>query len=115
LGYVRRSLVRVHSRHDSLSSQVRSDPVTYTLPMIKRHIAAMHGKLSAREVRNILGKRLGLVGRVAYADGDYRNGLRLIVRSILLGYQPAGSAYYVASASPPAIWLKQRLGIGRPS
>jgi glycosyltransferase involved in cell wall biosynthesis len=114
LGYVRRSLVRVHSRHDSLSAEVRSDPMTYTLPMIERHVVAMRAKLSAEEVRHIMGKRLGLVGRVAYAHGDYRNGLRLIGRSILLGYQPVGSLYYMASASPPAIWLKHHLGIGRP-
>jgi len=114
LGYVRRSLVRVHARHNSLSAEKKSDPMTYTLPMIQRHVAAARGRLSSSEARWILGKRLGLVGRVAYAHGDYKNGLRLIGRSIVLGYQPAGSLYYMASASPPAVWLKQRLRIGKP-
>jgi hypothetical protein len=113
LGYVRRSLVRVHSRYDSLSAQVKSDPMTYTLPMIERHVATARARLTREEIRSILGKRLGLVGRVAYAHRDYRNGLRLIVRSMLLGYQPISSLYYMASASLPATWLKQRLGIGR--
>lgn len=114
LGYVRRSLVRVHSRHDSLSAEVKSDPMTYTLPMIERHVASMRARLTREEMRRIMGKRLGLVGRVAYAHRDYRNGLRLIVRSMLLGYQPMSSLYYMASASSPATWLKHRLGIGRP-
>ena len=114
LGYVRRSLVRVHARHNSLSAEIKSDPMTYTLPMIDRHVAAARGRLTRAEVRWIMGKRLGLVGRVAYAHGDYRNGLRLIGRSIALAYQPMGSLYYMASASPPAVWLKQRLRIGKP-
>jgi len=114
LGYVRRSLVRVHARHNSLSAEKKSDPMTYTLPMIRRHVAAARGRLSLIEARWIMGKRLGLLGRVAYAQGDYRNGLRLIGRSITLGYQPLGSLYYMASASPPAVWLKQRLRIGKP-
>lgn len=114
LAYVRRSLVRVHARHNSLSAEVNSDPMTYTLPMIERHVAALKDRLTKDEVRQIMGKRLSLVGRVAYSRGDYSNGLKLISRSIRLGYQPAASLYYMASAAPPAAWLKQRLGIGKP-
>ncbi len=88
LGYVRRSLVRVHARHNSLSAEKKTDPMTYTLPMIRRHVAAARGRLSLIESRWIMGKRLGLLGRVAYAHGDYRNGFRLIGRSITLGYRP---------------------------
>jgi glycosyltransferase involved in cell wall biosynthesis len=113
LAYVRRSLVRVHARHNSLSSEVKSDPMTYTLPMIERHVAALRDRLTDEEVRQIMGKRLGLVGRVAYSRGDFGNGLGLIVKSIRLGYQPAASFYHLASASPPAAWLKRRLGIGK--
>jgi glycosyltransferase involved in cell wall biosynthesis len=112
LGYVPESLVKVHARENSLSAE-HTDPIIYTLPMIQRHVANLQGRLSDKEVRNILGKRFALVGRVAYARGDYRHGLPLIYRSMMLGYQPLGSLYYLASASPPAAWLKRRLGIGR--
>ena len=114
LGYVERSLVRVHARKNSLSAEMKTGPLTYTLPMIERHVAMLGERLSRQEVRRILGERLGLLGRVAYARGDFREGLSLIGRSMVLGYQPFGSLYYMASASPPGTWLKQRLGIARP-
>ena len=112
LGYVRESLVKVHARENSLSAD-HTDPIVYTLPMIERHVSNLRDRLSAKDVRSILGKRFALVGRVAYARGDYRHGLPLIYRSMVLGYQPLGSLYYLASASPPATWLKRRLKIGR--
>jgi glycosyltransferase involved in cell wall biosynthesis len=110
LGYVPQSLVRVYTRENSLSAQEFSDQLTYTLPMIERHISALRGRLSNAEIQHIMGKRLGLVGRIAYLRGDYRNGLRLIGRSMKLGYQPLGSLSYMALASPPAMWLKRQLG-----
>jgi glycosyltransferase involved in cell wall biosynthesis len=113
-GYVPRSLVRVYSRENSLSADT-TDPIIYTLPMIAKHVSELRDRLSKKEVRQIMGKRLGLVGRVAYARGDFRNGLRLIGRSMALGYQPLGSLYYMTSASPPAVWLKRQLGMGQPS
>lgn len=112
LGYIPETLVRVHSRESSLSSNM-NDPLIYTLPMIERHLANLRSRLSNAEVRQIMGKRLGLVGRVAYANGDYSNGVSLIGRSMVLGYQPFRSLYYMASASPPATWLKKRLGLGQ--
>jgi glycosyltransferase involved in cell wall biosynthesis len=108
--YVPKSLVRVHSRENSLSAEEFSDQLTYTLPMIERRVSELRGRLRNADIRHIRGKRLGLVGRAAYLRGDYRNGLYLIGRSIALGYQPVGSLHYLASASPPAVWLKRQLG-----
>ena len=107
--YVPESLVRVHSRENSLSAEAFSDQLTYTLPMIERHVSELRGRLNHTDVRYIKGKRLGLVGRAAYQQGDYRNGLYLIGRSVALGYQPLGSLYYLALASPPAVWFKSQL------
>jgi glycosyltransferase involved in cell wall biosynthesis len=112
LGYAPETLVKVHVRENSLSSD-RSDPLIYTIPMIEKHLSTLQSRLSNADVRQIRGKRLGLVGRVAYAHGDYSNGLRLIGRSMALGYQPLQSLYYMASASPPATWVKKIFGLGR--
>lgn len=110
LGYVPESLVRVHMREKSLSSWALEDLLTYTLPMVERHLAALSNRLTRREIRQIRGERLSRFGRVAYARGELANGIALLGRSILLGYRPLENAWYVATASPPTIWLKRRLG-----
>jgi glycosyltransferase involved in cell wall biosynthesis len=108
LGYVRESLVRVHMRENNLSSWALGDLLTYTLPMIERHLAALRGRLTPREIRQIMGERLNRFGRVAYARGELGNGIALLGRSMLLGYRPFESAWYMASAAPPTNWLKRR-------
>ncbi|HEX3810930.1 MAG TPA: glycosyltransferase family 2 protein [Rhizomicrobium sp.] len=112
LGYVPRSFVRVHVRENSLSAWELSDQLIYTIPMIQRHVRSLHDRLSKSDLRRILGERFGRLGRVAYARGALRTGLSLIVRSILLGYRPLESLYFLASAAPPAIWLRRQLGVG---
>jgi glycosyltransferase involved in cell wall biosynthesis len=108
-GSVRESLVRKHVRADSLSSWALDDMLTYTLPMVERHIVALNDRLTAREIRQIRGERLGRCGRVAYARGQVASGMSLLGRAMLLGYQPLESARHIALASPPAKWLKQQL------
>jgi glycosyltransferase involved in cell wall biosynthesis len=110
LGYVPESLVRVHKRENNLSRWALSDLLTYTLPMVERHISALHERLTAREIRQIRGERLSRFGRVAYARGELADGISLLSRSMLLGYRPLESAWYMATASPPTMWLKRRLG-----
>lgn len=110
LGYVRESLVRVHGRENSLSSWMLNDFLTYTFPMVERHIAALGQRLTPRDIRQIRGERFGRCGRVAYAKGQFGDGISLLGRSILLGYEPLESARHIAVASPPAKWLKQQLG-----
>lgn len=108
LGYVPESLVRVHMRENSLSTWALRNLLTDTLPMIERHIEALRGRLTAREIRRIRGERLSRFGRVAYARGEIANGISLLGRSVLLGYRPLESAWYVATAAPPSAWLKRR-------
>ncbi len=112
LAYVHRSLVRVHARHNSLSAWSLADLLTYTLPMIERHVVQQRSRLTEKERRRILGERLGRLGRVAYAHGEVRTGIQLIGRSLLLGYQPLESFYYLATAAPPVMWIKRQLRIG---
>jgi glycosyltransferase involved in cell wall biosynthesis len=109
LGYVPESLVRVHLHDDSLSSWALDDLLIYTLPMIERHIREQADRLSEREIRRILGERLNRFGRVAYVRGEVRRGVRLILRSLRLGYRPADSFLYLANAAPPVVWAKRQL------
>lgn len=109
LGYVPESLVRVHLRADSLSSWDLNDLLTDTLPMIERHVSEQRHQLTEREVRRILGERLNRFGRVAYVRGDLASGLRLIARSMLLGYRPVESSFYLMRAAPPVMWMKSWL------
>ncbi len=110
LGYVPETLVRVHLRDDSLSSWALDDLLTYTLPMVERHMSEQRGRLSDREVRKILGERLCRFGRVAYVRGKFVEGARLIAKSMMLGYRPAESTLYLLGAAPPLVWMKRRLG-----
>jgi hypothetical protein len=107
LAYVNESLVRVHLREQSLSSGNFTDQLTYTLPMIRRHIDALKPRLTRAERRNILGDRLGRLGRIAYSRGNIRTGLCFILQSMSFRYRPLESLYYLAIAAPPAVWLKR--------
>jgi hypothetical protein len=109
LGYVNESLVRVHVREQSLSSGNFSDQLTYTLPMIRRHVASLAPRLSGSEMRDIMGERLARLGRVAYSKGNLRTGLGLILRSLVLLHRPLENLYYLATAAPPAMWVKRVL------
>ncbi len=113
LGYLDAPLVRVHATPGSLSGvgsavSVRQQ-MEFTLPMIERHVAARRSELSAAERRGILGQRLGRAGRSAYTFGHYRDGLRLLARSIGYGFEPTQSLMFLLSAAPPVRWAKRRL------
>jgi glycosyltransferase involved in cell wall biosynthesis len=107
IGFVPESLVRVHARPNSLSNLAFRDQLQYTLPMIERHIATLKDRLSASEIRTIRGERLGRLGRIAYNNELHAEGIRMIVRSIALGYRPWGSLAHLMTSSPPAKWLKR--------
>ncbi|HEX4159680.1 MAG TPA: glycosyltransferase family 2 protein [Rhizomicrobium sp.] len=111
LGYVHENLVRVYMRENSLSSWALADLLTYTMPMVEGHLATLRGRLTPREIRRIRGERLNRFGRVAYTRGEFGNGFGLLARSMLLGYRPLESTLFMASASPPAMWLKRQLGL----
>lgn len=113
LGYVDAPLVRVHVTSGSLSGVGSPggchQQIAVTLPMVRRHLAAMEGSLSAAERRAILGERLGRIGRTAYASGLHLEGLRMIAQASLLGFRPVGNLWFLAHAAPPSRWLKRRL------
>ncbi len=115
-GYIDEPLVRVHATPRSLSgvgSQSGAHmQLQVTIPMIRGHIAAQRHRLSRQEVRRILGERLGRAGRAAYSYQLYAEGLPLVLEAMLLGYRPLENLLFLAIASPPARWLKQRMGFG---
>jgi glycosyltransferase involved in cell wall biosynthesis len=111
--YARDTLALQHEREVSLSTWNLNDILTYTMPMIEAHLATLQGRLSGAEIRKIRGERLSRFGRVAYARGDVSNGLALMGRSMLLGFEPFATLWYLTVASPPARHLKRRLGFAK--
>jgi GT2 family glycosyltransferase len=89
--YVPESLAHVHVQPDSLSSWNLADQHAHTLPMIQRHLNSLQSTLSRSEARAIMGARLNKIGLTACAQGDLAQGLAMILRSALLGYQPLRS------------------------
>jgi GT2 family glycosyltransferase len=89
--YVPESLARVHVQRDSLSSWNLADQHAHTLPMIKRHLDSLRSTLPRSDARVIMGARLNKIGVAACAQGDLAQGLAMILRSALLGYQPLRS------------------------
>ena len=89
--YVPESLAHVHVQPGSLSSWNLADQHAHTLPMIKRHLDSLRSTLSRSDARVIMGARLNKIGVTACAQGNLAQGLAMIVRSALLGYQPLRS------------------------
>jgi glycosyltransferase involved in cell wall biosynthesis len=106
VGFVDESLVRVHSRVDSLSSAGHSPRVV--LDVIESNMTAQRSRLTSEEIRAIRGERLEWLGRTEYNKGFLR-GLPLILKSMQLGYKPLRSIAFLVSASPPARWIKRKL------
>jgi glycosyltransferase involved in cell wall biosynthesis len=109
LGCVEESLVRVHARTESLSNSAFRDQLVYTLPMIEGHLAALKDRLKPSEMRQIKGERLGRLGRAAYTYGLTREGFRMIVQSMTLGYKPLEGAFHLVASAPSARWLKRKI------
>jgi glycosyltransferase involved in cell wall biosynthesis len=117
LGYLPAALVLVHATPNSLSAV--GDAVGYhqqvavTLPMVLRHVQRKRHELSRGEVRRILGERWGRLGRAAYSHRLYGEGIQLLLRAMLFGFEPVQNLWFLLSASPPARWLKRRLMLDR--
>lgn len=109
LGYVDDMLVRVHETPNSLSSGAFHDQLVYTMPMIRRHVEAQRRRLTLRQIRFILGNRLGRLGASALGRGLRRDGIGLILRAMLLGHRPFGNAWLLLRSVLPLAWLKRRL------
>jgi glycosyltransferase involved in cell wall biosynthesis len=114
LGYLDACLVRVYVTRGSVSGVGTPlgarQQMQVTIPMIRRHLAALRSRLSRDERRRILGERLCRVGRAAYSHRLYRPGLAMVLEASLLGFRPLENLAFLAVASPPARWLKRRLG-----
>jgi hypothetical protein len=111
LGFLDAPLVRVHATPNSLSgvgaaAGVRQQ-IEFTLPMVERHVAAKRNELSHGEIRRIFGERWGRLGRAAYSYGYYAEGLRLIARAAMLGFEPWENVRFLIGATPPVSWLKR--------
>jgi len=109
IGYVDDVLVRVHETPNSLSSGNFQDQLVYTLPMIRRHLERQGGDLTPREIRSILGNRLGRLGRSALGRGLQREGASLILRAMLLGYRPFENALLLLRATLWTGWFRRVL------
>jgi glycosyltransferase involved in cell wall biosynthesis len=105
VGYVDEHLVRVHSRPGSLSSKSAGHSAHVVLDVVDRHIAEQRARLSRVQIRAIRGERLEWLGRTECNDNYFR-GLPTIFKSMLLGYRPLQTLFFLASASPPGRWLK---------
>lgn len=111
VGYIADTLVIVHEQLSGLSRRNALRLLDDSMPMILRHVREQRTRLSAREIRNILGSRYTKIGRNAYMDFPFR-GLILILKAIFLGHRPLENATYLISASPAARWFKRRI-LGR--
>jgi hypothetical protein len=79
------------------------------MEILERNIADAGSLLTEQEKRRIRGLRYTWVGRDAYAQGDIRQGLSMLIRAIALGHEPFANLRYLAVASPPARLAKQWL------
>lgn len=111
VGYVDESLVRVHSRLDSLSSKRTGHSPRVALDVIESNIAAQRSRLTSAEIRAIRSERIAWLDRTEYNE-DFLEGLPSILKPIRLGYRPLESMALLAKASPPARWLKGQLRAG---
>ncbi len=107
LQHAKDTLVQVTFRPDSLSSGGWRVLVDVTMPMIQRLLAEQRDRLSGRERRAILRERWARIGRSAYSQGDYRDGLRLLGHAMLLGEPPLPNLLFVLGGTPPARRLKR--------
>ncbi len=110
LRYLDAPLVRVHRTPISVSGVGTAlgarQQMQFTLPMIERHIAANRDRLTAAEIRNIMGGRKLRIGRGACWTGAWGEGARLIVSAMLLGHRPLEGFRVLLATAPPVRWLR---------
>lgn len=109
LSYVPEMLVRVHDRRSSLSGGSFDEQMTYTLPMIERHLERFADRLTREDRRLILGRRLLRLGQLAFSRGARDVGRQLIWRSISMGYKPWEGLLFLLKANLVVIWLKNAI------
>jgi glycosyltransferase involved in cell wall biosynthesis len=108
VGYIDEWLVEVHSRANSLSSNLGVGRLRVALDVVEHHLAIQRSRLSAAEVRRIRAQRLEWIGR-AECNANYTKGVPVVLRSLLMGFRPFQTILFLVSASPPARRLKERI------
>ena len=109
LGYVPECLVHEHEHASRLSGGAAMDQLMYTLPMIEGHLARFRDRLTAEEIRLIRGRRYLRIGQLVFGRGEAREGRRLVLRAVRLGYEPLEGLIFLAKTSALAMWLKRML------
>lgn len=113
VGAVHETLLRVYQTRGSLMRRHQRGEVDHLIPMVERHVAALRGRLSAKETRQILGYRYSRVGRNLCGNGDWVEGVRWILRGIALGYRPLSGAYAILTSAPPIRITKRKLRLSQ--
>lgn len=109
VGFLPDCLVSVHDTPGSLTKRYNLQQADYLLPIVKKHLEGQKQRLSAYEVRCILGRRYSTLGRNLYLAGSYISGIGYILRAVMLGYEPFQNLWYLMTASPPARKFKRRI------
>ena len=102
-------LVRIHVSPASHMRKHATREADFLLPMIERHVAQQRHRLSDAERREMLGTRLGQIGRNAYIGGAPAVGARLLMRAAAIGHDPVGQVLFLLHASRPGRAVKRLL------
>jgi len=114
VGFVDADLTTMHQQPGSLSIVHASREHLTVLPMILAHCQALSDRISASEMRWILGARHTQIGRNVYLDAPWR-GARLLFKAILYGDEPFANLGYMLAAAPLTRRLKTWLRGFRPA
>ncbi|TAJ22084.1 MAG: glycosyltransferase [Rugosibacter sp.] len=106
VGFIEEILVIVHDTPGSLTKVHAQRIADFVMPMVKNRISHLQDRLSAAEIRRILGIRYSFIGRNLYDAGMIVTGLRYIARGIAQGDRVGENLWYMITASPPARFLK---------
>jgi glycosyltransferase involved in cell wall biosynthesis len=109
VGFVPADLLRVHDTPGSLMKRFGSREVEYTIPMVRRHLYRVGGRLSAAERRDVLRNRYANSGRNMYANGESVRGAGLVLRAVFLGHRRLENLAFLVTASPLLRPIKQIL------
>ena len=96
-------LVRIHTSADSHIQKNSLRELEYLWPMIRRHMAARRGDLTARDRRFIVGRRLLAIGANLAARGRPRAALRPLFTALFRGRRPR-ALWVLLLMLPPAQW-----------
>ena len=108
VGFLDQILLMGHNHADNMSKRVSSRMHETMLPLILSHCRALRGRLTRRELRQILGARYTQAGRTVYGPHPVI-GARLLLHAIALRREPLANLWYLITASPWGRWAKQRI------